>query len=181
MNIKQPIIFVTGNENKVAWTRRYISFPITHQNIDVTEIQSLDPYEITEHKVKEAYKIIGKPVLVEDTSFTIDAFGKLPGPFIKWFQSEIGIEKICQLVGSTNRNAFAHVVFGYYDGNKVIFGEAKLKGTIADKPRGTNGFGWNPIFIPEGWNKTYAELTDSEMDTINVRRMAILDLEKKLQ
>lgn len=58
--------------------------------------------------------------------------------------------------------AFAACVFGYYDGQTLQLFKSGLNGTIADSPRGSSGFGWDPIFIPEGYSKTRAELTEAE-------------------
>ena len=176
----KQIVFITGNADKAAWTQRYIKQPITHHKLDLTEIQSLDSYEVVEYKAKEAYKILHQPVLVEDTSLVFNALGKLPGTLIKWFIGELGNEGLCKLITGDDRSAVASVLFGYYDGKKLIFGEGRQTGTITLKPIGTDGFGWNPIFIADGMTKTYAQLNLEEMDSINVRKFAIEDLEKKL-
>jgi len=174
------LVFITGNTDKFSWTQRYLSLPLTHKKLDLEEVQSLDPHVVIEHKVKEAYNILQQPVLVEDTSLIFHALGRLPGTFIKWFIEDLGNEGLCNLL-KDDRDATAIVIFGYYDGKKLLYGEGRTKGTIAAKPRGKNGFGWDPIFIPEGQNKTHAEMTVEEMDPINLRRFAIEDLEQKLR
>jgi len=179
MKLKEPIVFVTGNMHKVKVTQRYIHVPMTHKKLDLMEIQSLDAKEVIEHKVKEAYRLLGEPVMVEDTSLTFHALGKLPGPFIKWFLEELGTEGLCDLL-KEDRSATARVIFGLYDGKELHFCEGYIKGTIADTPRGTNGFGWDPIFIPEGQTKTHAEMTDKEFDEISIRRIALEKLKKIL-
>ena len=72
------ITFITSNFDKVEWSRKYLSFPIEHLHLDLTEIQSLDLREITAFKAKEAYRQLHKPVLVEDTFLSFQALGKLP-------------------------------------------------------------------------------------------------------
>lgn len=180
MSLPKTIVFISGNSDKAAWTQRYLSVKLEHKKLDLTEIQSLDPHEVVEYKVKEAYKILGKPVLVEDTSLVFHSLGKLPGTLIKWFVKELGNEGLCKVIYDNDRSATASVIFGYYDGKKVIFGDGHINGSIAQKPRGTNGFGWDPIFVPDGQKKTHAEMTHDEIDAINVRRLAIEDLVKKL-
>lgn len=177
--MKQPVVFITGNMHKVHWTQRYIHVPLTHKKLDLTEIQSLDPTEIVEHKVRQAYEILKQPVLVEDTSLTFHALGKLPGPLIKWFLEELGNEKLCKLV-TDDRSATAIVTFGFFDGKAVQFAQAHVTGKIAEKPLGTNGFGWDSIFIPDGQIKTHAEMSDEEIDEISVRRLALEELKKVL-
>ena len=82
---------------------------------------------------------------------------------------------------STDRTAVALVVYGYYDGSKLQIIEQQLQGTISDKPKGTNGFGWDPIFIPDGQNKTYGEMSDEEIDYYSVRRMGLEKLQRELK
>ncbi len=177
----KSITFITGNLNKVKWTQRYIHIPLEHKKLDLTEIQSLDSKEVIEHKMKEAYRILNKPVLVEDTSLVIHALGKLPGPLIKWFLQELGPEGLCKIVPKKNRSATALVIFGLYDGQTMQCFEGANVGTIAKSPRGKNGFGWDPVFIPKGYKKTHAEMTDEELDTINLRRIALEKMKKELK
>lgn len=173
----KSLTFITGNLDKVKWTQRYIHIPLEHKKLDLTEIQSLDPKKVVEHKVKEAYKILKKPVLVEDTSLIFHELGKLPGPFIKWFWEQLGPEGLCTIV-KKNRNATAIVLFGVYDGKKLTIYEGIKKGTIPVKPLGKNGFGWDSVFIPEGKKKTHAQMTDTELDEINMRRFALQKMAK---
>lgn len=85
----QPITFITGNQKKADYLAKYLGFPVEHKKIDLDEIQSLDLAEIIEHKVKQAYEIVKTPVIVEDVSLEFSALGRLPGPFIKFFEREI--------------------------------------------------------------------------------------------
>lgn len=179
MSNQKKITFITGNVDKVYWTVRYLKTPLAHKKLDLTEIQSLNPREVVEHKVKEAYAILQQPVLVEDTALTFHALGKLPGPYIKWFLQELGTQGICKLL-KEERSATATVTFGFHDGKKIHFCKGLLKGTIAEKPRGINGFGWDSIFIPEGQSKTYAEMPHEKLDKFSLRRIALRKLQKLL-
>lgn len=157
------LTFITGNSNKAKMLQEAIGFKIDHHNLDLTEIQSLNLEEIIVHKVKEAYGLINSPVLVHDTALYFTAFGELPGPFIKWFLESVGNEGMCQMLNSfTDRSAVAVVNLGYYDGEDLKVFKAELKGQIAAKPVGDGGFGWDPIFIPGGQDKTRAELNKEE-------------------
>lgn len=154
-------IFITGNQSKADYLARTLGIPLEHQKIDLTEIQSTSLEEIVEHKVRQAYRLIGKPVLVEDVSLGLTALGGLPGPFIKFFvEAPDGLSKICQMVdGLASREALAACVFGYFDGKEVRLFRGELAGAIADRPRGENGFGWDQVFCPAGYEgKTRAEL-----------------------
>ena len=85
----QTITFITGNQKKADYLAQYLGLNIEHVKLDLDEIQSLDLREIVEHKVRQAYAKVGKPVLVEDVSLIFSELGKLPGPFIKFFEQEL--------------------------------------------------------------------------------------------
>ncbi|HOX41741.1 MAG TPA: non-canonical purine NTP pyrophosphatase [bacterium] len=159
----KQITFITGNVKKAEYLERYLGFPITHQKVDLDEIQSLDLNKIVEHKVRQAYDMIQKPVLVEDVSLEFTTLGKLPGPFIRFFVEEVPFETICSMIDGKSREAYACCVFGYYDGKILKLIESSLRGEIARKPAGENGYGWDKIFIPEGYSVTRASL-DPEDD-----------------
>lgn len=152
------ITFITGNQNKADYLAKYLGFPVLHQKVDLDEIQSLDLREIVDHKVRQAYDEVKSPVLVEDVALEFNALGRFPGAFIKFLIEEVPFETICRMLDGLNRDAVARCVFGYYDGVKVTLFEGSLRGTIAEHPRGENGFGWDKIFIPEGYSATRAEL-----------------------
>ncbi len=80
-----------------------------------------------------------------------------------------------------DRRAVASVSFGLYDGKNLINFINSVNGTIAKHPRGEVGFGWDPIFIAEGYNKTWAEMTDKEQKQSSLRRGALKKLEKYLK
>jgi non-canonical purine NTP pyrophosphatase (RdgB/HAM1 family) len=157
------ITFITGNIHKASMLQEAIGFKIEHHNLDLTEIQSLDLEEIIIHKVKEAFSHLNSPVLVHDTALYFNAWGQLPGPFIKWFLETVGNEGMCQMLDNfTDRSAVAVVNLGYYDGKDLKVFKAQLNGKIASKPVGKGGFGWDPIFIPEGFYKSRSELSEEE-------------------
>jgi len=155
------VIYVTGNAGKAKYFSKIIGLDIEHHDADVDEIQSLDLQEIVEHKAKKAYEQLKQPVIVEDTRYTIASLGKLPGPFVKWFEQEMGLERICRLAdGDENREAAAGAAFAYYDGTIVKIFESQLAGRTPMHPKGPGGFGWNPIFIPGGQELTMAEMDE---------------------
>jgi non-canonical purine NTP pyrophosphatase (RdgB/HAM1 family) len=180
----KKLTFVTGNIHKANLLQQSIGFPISHHEMDLTEIQSLDLKEIITHKVEEAYSILKTPVLVHDTALYFNALGHLPGPFIKWFSESIGNDGLCQILNNfTDRSAFAVVNLGFYDGEQMRIFEERLDGRISDNPSGNKGFGWDPIFIPEGFDKTRADLNSSEYEenslTHKVAKQAKIFLEQK--
>ena len=164
------VTFITGNKNKAMFLKKHLGIEVGHKALDLDEIQSLDIKEVSIHKAKQAFSLIKSPVLVEDVGYTILALGKLPGPFIKWFEKELGLEGICKLVdGLGNRKATVEIVYTYFDGRDIVTFESQERGSIPAKPRGELGFGWNPIFVPDGAIKTYAEMNEEETAKYSLR------------
>jgi XTP/dITP diphosphohydrolase len=161
----KSLIFVTQNKSKIDDAQRLLpEFEIEHIDFDVPEIQSLDPKEIIEHKLRYAYDRVHKPCFVMDASLSFDCLNGFPGPLIKWwFEKTVGAEKTCQIATALNNRACKWTnVLGYFDGQQSHFLEEVVNGTLSDMPRGTNGFHWDVIFIPEGDTRTFAEMTFEE-------------------
>lgn len=156
------VVYVTGNANKAKYFNQMVGLDIPHQPADLDELQSLDLEEIIEHKVRQAYKILKKPVIVEDTKLVFAAYGRLPGPLIKWFIEEIGLDGLCGMVTGKDTRAFAGAAIAYFDGTNLKIFQSELAGTITTEPRGDNGFGWNGIFMPGDEMRTLGELSDDE-------------------
>ncbi len=170
------VTFITGNQNKADYLAKYLSISINHQKVDLDEIQTLDLRKVVEHKVKQAYAQVQSPVLVEDVSLEFSALGRFPGTFIKFLIEEVPLETICRTLDGLSREAIGRCVFGFYDGNEVVYFEGKLNGKISEYPAGDNGFGWDKIFIPEGYSTTRAELNDEDYKTIYMKIRPIYQL-----
>lgn len=165
---KTPV-FITGNQNKADYLSKMLGMELEHQKVAVEEIQSATIEEVTDYKAKQAYEVLGKPVLVEDSGLEFNALGKLPGPFIKFFvEVPNGLEIMCRMLdGFEDRSAQAVAVFGYYDGKKMTLIKGSVSGTIVDHPRGTNGWDWDKIFAPNGYGGlTQAEQTDENYEKV---------------
>lgn len=176
-------LFVTGNANKAAHMSNLLGVAIDHQKLDVGEIQARTSDEVIEHKVKQAYKIVKRPLFVDDFSLWVDELNGLPGPFIKYFiETEDGLEKICRMVdGLSSRRATARAYFGYYDGREltIIYGE--VRGDIANGPRGdaTWAFGSDPVFCVDGYGgRTRSEMSRDEYDEV-FRQVRAIDRVRK--
>jgi len=145
---------------------------LTQLKIDLAEIQSLDAREVIEAKLVAAEKHGAGSVLVEDTSLTFSALGRLPGTLIKFFEQEmgnLGLAKLAAKLGDCN--AGARTLLGFCDNKRQQhFFSGELAGTIVF-PRGV-GFGWDAIFQPSGYDKTFAELGVEEKGRISMRSRA---------
>lgn len=145
--------------------QRLLGLSIEHQKVELEEIQSRSAEEVIKHKVRQAYDILGKPVLVEDVSLKFNALSGLPGPFIKFFvDAPNGLEMCCRMLdGFDDRTARAESIFAYYDGEELRVIKGGLDGVIVDHPRGEKGWDWDKIFAPNGYDgRTRSELTEEE-------------------
>ena len=173
------LYFITGNKGKLAEVQSILG-NVEGLDIDLPEIQSLDAHEIIKAKLEEAKKHQQGEFIVEDTSLYLEALKGLPGPLIKWFMKTIGNEglyKMAQAFG--NPNAEAKTIIGYSNAQgEISFHEGVIKGTIV-APRG-EGFGWDPVFQPEGDSKTFGELSADEKNSFSMRKIALEKLREQL-
>jgi inosine triphosphate pyrophosphatase len=175
------LTFITGNQNKADFLAKWLSRPIKHHKLDLDELQSLDLHEVVEHKAKQAYQILKQPVLVEDATLVFTAMGRLPGTFIKWFIEELGYDGLLRLAHSLpSQEAIGRVCYAYYDGKKLEIFEGEMRGHIANEARGSGGFGFDPIFVNDGYKITRAEMTEADYAKTSYRTDAITKLKKFL-
>lgn len=162
----KEITFITSNEGKAKNLAKYLGYPVKHTKIELDEIQSLDPRVVIEHKLRQAYKIAKIPMIVDDISLEFMALKRLPGTYIRSFLDELGLQGLCDLAEATGRQAIGRSHIGFYDGETMQIFSGELKGTIATKPAGDKGFGWDSIFIPDGYTVTRAELDEVDYEKI---------------
>ena len=173
--------FATGNKHKVEEARAILGFKIEQIDLDIPEIQSIDVVEVAVQKAKSAYTLAGEPVIVEDAGIIFEALNGLPGAFIKYFVASLGIAGLPELIITKgNKRARGIVCVAMYDGEKTIIGVGEVKGSIVDTPRGESGFGWDPIFLPDGYDTTFAEMTSIEKNVISHRKLAFKDFKAQL-
>ena len=170
------ITLITGNQGKADQLAKWLGQPIEHIKVDLHEIQSLELQDVVEHKARQAYDKVQKPVLVEDVELRCNAFHGLPGPLVKWFlTNDPGL--LCNMLNSfADRGATVRVMYGYCDSKGVEYFEGSTEGVVADFPRGTGGFGWDSIFVPHGYNQTRAELGEQDYEITSPRAKAIMVL-----
>jgi len=172
-------VVVTSNPGKARefesiFSGYGLSFRI--EPIKTPEIQAVDLRVIAEQSAIYAYDILREPVLVEDAGLFIDALNGFPGPFSSYVYRTIGIRGILKLMENVeDRRARFLSVIAFYTpmigGVKIFTGE--VEGYIAREPRGSGGFGFDPIFIPaEGDGRTFAEQSIEEKNKLSHRARA---------
>ena len=175
------LYFITGNKNKFKEARSILS-GVEQLDIDLPEIQEIDATEIVEAKLLEALKHKEGEFIIEDTSLYFDCLNGLPGPLIKWFLQTVGNKGLFDLVDKLgNDQAGAKTIIGYAENkSRVHFFTGSIKGRIVS-PRGDSNFGWDPIFQPEGYSKTFAEMSSEEKNAISMRRVALNKLKEFIE
>lgn len=172
----RPMTFVTGNAKKLEEVRAILgaSIPFQSLKLDLPELQG-EPEEISKEKARIAAKEVNGPVLVEDTCLCFNALKGLPGPYIKWFLQKIGHQGLNNLIMAyEDKSAYAMCIFSLALGPNVepITFVGKTLGKIVPA-RGPNDFGWDPIFQPDGYEQTYAEMPKEEKNKISHRSKAL--------
>jgi len=175
------IHFITGNKNKFEEVR--IILPEIEQlDIDLPEIQEIDAKEIIKNKLAEAFNRTEGDFIVEDTSLYLECLKGLPGPLIKWFLKTIGNDGLAEIAEKLgNDKAEAKTIIGYArNREEIYFFEGVIKGKVV-KPKGKTNFGWDPIFLPDGYEKTFAEMSREEKNKVSMRRNALNKLKEFLK
>lgn len=175
------IVFVTSNKNKAREIVEILGPNVKIRKLDIPEIQSLNIDEVITAKAKAAYQIVKKPVIVEDVSFEIEALGGLPGTFIKFFMQRLGTEGTVKLIGNAKSDTTVTATMAVYDGSRLKIVKGVDHGTLSKKDRGSSGFAFDHIFIPNGYKKTYAEMPQELKNKISHRAKALKQLKKYLK
>ncbi|KAF5752454.1 inosine triphosphate pyrophosphatase-like [Tripterygium wilfordii] len=180
MVLSRPVTFVTGNAKKLEEVRAILgqSLPFQSLKLDLPELQG-EPEDISKEKARLAAIEVNGPVLVEDTCLCFNALKGLPGMYILmqrwWFLQKIGHEGLNNLLMAyEDKSAYALCAFSFALGPNVepITFLGKTLGKIVP-PRGPNDFGWDPIFQPDGFELTYAEMLKEEKNKISHRSKAL--------
>ncbi|MBI4086627.1 RdgB/HAM1 family non-canonical purine NTP pyrophosphatase [Candidatus Kaiserbacteria bacterium] len=174
------IYFITGNKGKYEEVKAILP-EVEQLDIDLPEIQEIDAHEVIKAKLEAAFAHKEGEFIVEDISLYLDCLNGLPGPLIKWFLKTIGNDGLAEIAEKFgNDKATAKTMIGYAkSSDDVHFFEGVIEGRIVPA-RGEGGFGWDPIFLPDGHDKTFAEMTAEEKNEISMRRIATSKLKEFL-
>lgn len=185
------MIFATNNEGKLRELKSIFgeeNITSLKENgilIDINEDQN-SFYGNALKKAKVIYEISKQPVIADDSGLCIDLLDGFPGVYTHRFLGEgktdveINDAIINKCKKLKNKKAKVICCLVYYDGEQEIVAEGKIYGNITNEPRGTNGFGFDPIFELEN-GKTLAELDSTNKNSCSARYLAAKDLLKKLQ
>lgn len=135
--------------------------------------------ENAELKAEALYNFSGKPCFADDSGLEVKALKKQPGVKSARYAGEpVNHQKNTELLlrnldGKKDRSARFVTLICLKTADKTLFFEGEVKGSIATEPRGTNGFGYDPVFIPEGETRTFAEMSSEEKNAISHRKNAV--------
>ncbi|KAL3317607.1 hypothetical protein Ciccas_003732 [Cichlidogyrus casuarinus] len=188
--MSKTVSFITSNKNKLTEVVKILGNEfnpyLDTQNVDLPELQGSSLEEISIEKCKIAAKSLNKPCFVEDTALCFRALGDLPGAYIKWFLEQLGTNGLRKMLigfpGPDQFKAEAVCTLSFYDGNPnydIEVFQGRVPGTIVE-PRGEHTFGWDPIFMPDGFDQTYAEMDRDVKNSMSHRSLAVQKLKKHL-
>jgi len=189
------IFLATNNKHKIREIKETVS-KILNKNIDFVYPEllniNLDPDETGNTfeensfiKAKNFFDVSGIPTLADDSGLEIEALDFLPGVhsarFADAHNDAANRKKVLELLkNKKNKNARFRTVLTYYDGNEKHHFCGICYGNIIDEERGVNGFGYDPIFVPTGYNKTFAEMSANEKNSLSHRYLAVVEFCKWL-
>lgn len=178
------LVFATNNENKVREINSLLNEPMKIESLQQAgiDIEIDEPFHTLEdnarHKARTIYQLTGRNCFSEDTGLVTDALGGEPGVKSARYAGEgrssaQNIEKLLQnLEEKSNRSArFITILCLIIDGEEFIF-EGRCEGSITKRAMGNGGFGYDPVFKPEGSKKTFAEMNLEEKNLYSHRRKA---------
>ena len=177
-------VLVTGNPHKAAEAERILGRPLDRADLDLPEIQSLDYGAVLAAKAAEAWRRLGRPLVVEESGLDLAALGGFPGPLVRWMLDAAGAEGVARAaiaLGDPRATARCALLLRREEsGAEDVAAEAAVAGRLVLPPRGAGGFGWDPVFVADGEERTNAELDGAEKDARSPRGLAWRRLAERL-
>ncbi len=183
--VRKRFLFVTHNKNKIKEIEAV--FPTQHDLIHLHHLKFTDPIPETGETLEEnallkaahLHELSGYDCFADDTGLEVDALDGRPGVYSARYAGEeaTDAENVAKLLeelnGQENRQARFRTIIALIVNNQEHFFEGMVRGTISKTPRGNSGFGYDPVFVPEGSDKTFAEMDRTEKNRISHRGEAV--------
>lgn len=183
------ILIASANEHKV----REVESILREKNIDALSLRDFPPMpEVPENgttleensliKALAYHKETGMPVIADDTGLFVDALNGEPGVYSARYAGEDAtysdncnklLQELKNIGVEFSQAKFKTVICYLKDSDDFDFYEGEVKGKIINEKRGDNGFGYDPLFIPDGYNLTFAEMSDEEKNKVSHRARAV--------
>lgn len=169
----ENITFASTNQNKFLEVQSILStrnISVDFSQIHLVEIQSDSIEEIAREKAKTAFAKVGRQVIVEDDGLFIDSLGGFPGQCSSFVFRTIGNDGILKLLaGSAKRSAYFRSLIAFYNGITLSISDGRVDGRISDRIT-EGGWGYDPIFVPDGTDLTFAELKKNKNEYSHRKR-----------
>ena len=172
------LFFVSSNSGKLQEYQKLLSpFAVQSLNLSLEELQIEQLKQLCEHKLAEAVKktqpLPPNNLFIEDTALYFQEWKSFPGVFIKWMLQSLEPEGIYRSLQAFGKTARAECCIAFHNSlsKKNYYFKSHLAGTIVS-PRGEKNFGWDSIFVPQGHQKTFAEMDNEEKNSISHRYLA---------
>lgn len=179
--MKKPILFVTSNDHKFAEAESVLKdcgLTIERLRLRYEEARADSCEEVAAKSAAECFARFKRPLFVEDSGLFIDSLNGFPGTYSAWVFKKIGNERVLKLLGnSRERRARFVSAVGYADARCVKTFVGFVKGKVASRPRGKLGFGYDPVFVPDGWSETYGE-SDAAKERTSHRMKSLVKFAK---
>ena len=166
--------FVTSNAHKymeaeTLFKKRGIE--ISWEKMKYEEIQADDNETICRDSCMKLSEKLESPFFIDDTGLYIKSLNGFPGPFASYVQETLGNSRILEIASGSA--AFFKTVVGFSNQKQIYVFTGILNGNISNRESRTNGFGYDPIFIPQGYDKELSELSTEEKNIISHRGKAL--------
>ena len=184
------LLAATSNKHKVEEFRKMLNDLNSRVNIVTPDAIPNFPVliedghsfeENAEKKAEQASAYADMAAFADDSGLMVDALSGAPGIYSARYAGEGATDaaRIAKLLDSMKgktdpRARFVCAIAIAYRGDDVALFRGEVCGTIAEAPRGTNGFGYDPVFIPDGYDKTFGELPSEVKDSISHRAAAMV-------
>jgi XTP/dITP diphosphohydrolase len=183
-----PVTVVTSNVHKFREIRAVLApfgLSVRRLALRLSEPQASSIGAVVRAKLRSAPALPGY-ILVEDSGIFLSGLSGFPGVYSAYAYETIGLTGILRLLQGRDRGARFRTVAGVRLGRKEWYCSGEVRGTISSRPRGSDGFGYDPIFVPEGERRTLAERIREEKNRVSHRGRAfakvgrlISDLERR--
>lgn len=196
--MRRKIILSSGNKHKINEIKDILKdtiFDVVSKDdlgyLDFDVEEDKDTLEGNAFKkAEELHKLVKGIVIADDTGLFVDALNGDPGVYsaryagepVSYKDNNNLLLKNLEGVPMEKRTATFKTVMAVVleDGSRLM-AEGECKGKIAFEERGTNGFGYDPLFIVDGWNKSFSEMTEEEKNQVSHRANALMNLKEKLE
>lgn len=167
------LYFITSNKHKYEEIQKMTRIPIEQKRLDYPEIQADTLEAVAEFGIEFCYSKLETSCFIEDSGLFIDALSGFPGVYSSYVFQTLGCEGILALLGKNkNRKAYFKSVIAYRTEKETTLFTGEVKGEIAYVQKGEKGFGFDPIFIPEGEHRTFAQMDAEEKNLYSHRGKA---------